>query len=284
MRSMGRWIAGTKVSALNLRSNPYRVFMRSKTPAGLYARKKWLQQEGNPGYQRDFEETVGSLLSGQSSDGSWNRSCLGTITRLFGLHLTVREEIEPVRRGLGWLRDRISISDQRGRLQPGAKIYRNALAGLPFTRGSSALLFTGATLFLASVFGHGEDAGILSLYDRLQAKGSQGTGRWCGWSSYSNILRAFVVHPRYARSEAVALAVRNLGRVQKPSGAWRAPVPFYQTVNALAHLDSGEGDAQLAIAFERLRRSQKQDGTWGRAQPEWHTFLVIHALKNKGEL
>ncbi|MBN1102302.1 MAG: hypothetical protein JXL84_02690 [Deltaproteobacteria bacterium] len=82
----------------------------------------------------------------------------------------------------------------------------------------------------------------------------------------------------------MALAVRNLGRVQKPSGAWRAPVPFYQTVNALAHLDSGEGDAQLAPAFKRLRRSQRQDGTWSRAQPEWHTFLVIHALKNKGEL
>lgn len=72
--------------------------------------------------------------------------------------------------------------------------------------------------------------------------------------------------------------------MQKESGTWTGSVPFYQTVNALAHLDSREGDSQLALAFERLQRTQRHEGTWSRSQPEWHTFLVIHALKNKGEL
>ncbi|MBN1105088.1 MAG: hypothetical protein JXL84_16865 [Deltaproteobacteria bacterium] len=76
----------------------------------------------------------------------------------------------------------------------------------------------------------------------------------------------------------------NLQAVKKKSGTWPEPVPFYQTVNALAHLDSGETDAQLAMAFEHLQRTQRLDGTWSRSQPEWHTFLVVHALKNKGEL
>ena len=93
-----------------------------------------------------------------------------------------------------------------------------------------------------------------------------------------------MVHPRYAGSKAVALAVKNLGQVQKETGIWAESIPFYLTVNVLAHLDSTEGDAQLSVAFEHLYKTQGRDGTWSRSQPEWNTFLVIHALKNKGEL
>jgi hypothetical protein len=196
---------------MKLRSDPFQVFRHSKTPAGLYARKKWLKEGYHSGYKND-------------------------------------------------------------------------LAGLPFTKGSSVLLITGATLFLSSVFGRKDDPGILKIYDGFQAEGSKGSGRWCGWSSYTNILRAFVVHPQYSTSGAVALAVNNLRRVQKNSGKWAGAVPFYQTVNALAHLDSAEGDAQLALAFKYLYETQRRDGTWSRSQPEWHSFLIIHALKNKGEL
>lgn len=79
------------------------------------------------------------------------------------------------------------------------------------------------------------------------------------------------------------LAVRNLQGVQECSGGWSGKVPFYQTVNALAHLESNEAAAQLALAFDRVFRTQRKDGTWSRSQPEWHTFLVLHVLKNKGE-
>ena len=269
---------------MKLRSDPYSIFTHSKTPAGLYARKKWLEQGYSPGFRHDFDEIVGLLLSGQSPDGSWDQSFIETIRRLFDLHLTIRDEIEPVRRGIQWLMDRTSSVFQQHSNRPAEKAARNELSGLPFAPGSSTLLFTGATLFLASVFGHREDPGILHIYDWLQSKGSEGSGRWCGWASYSNILRAFVVHPRYAGSKAVGLAVRNLGLAQKKSGIWRGSIPFYLTVNALAHLDSTVGDAQLAVAFEHLYKTQRRDGTWSRSQPEWNTFLVIHALRNKGEL
>jgi hypothetical protein len=269
---------------VRLRSDPYSIFVRNKTPAGLYARKKWLQNGHRIGYQRDFADTVGYLLSGQSPDGSWDQSFIKTIRRLFGLHLTIRDETESVRKGLEWLLTRTLSYFQPQRIYPAEKVSQNGMAGLPFTQGSSVLLLASGTLFLSCVFGHREEPEIVRIYEWLLSKGSKKSGRWCGWSSYSNILRAFVVHPRYAYSRAVALAVRNLGRVHKKSGIWAGSIPFYQTVNALAHLDFTEGDTQLAVAFERLYKTQRHDGTWSLSQPEWNSFLVIHALKNKGEL
>ncbi|MFO7739986.1 MAG: hypothetical protein R6V46_16020 [Desulfatiglandaceae bacterium] len=268
---------------MRLRFDPYQVFQGSKTPAGLYARKKWLKEDQSS-YQHDFEETVRFLLLGQCSDGSWDRSFIQTIGRLFWFHLTVREAIEPVREGLDWLLDQASIFFNRKRMHLKEKIAKNDLAGLPFTKSSSVVLITSAILFLSCVFGRGADPKVLKFYAWLEAQGSEGSGRWCGWSAYNNILRAFVVHPHYAESRAVTLAVRNLRHAQRASGIWPGDIPFYQTVNALAHLDAAEGDAQLASAFERLYKTQRRDGTWSRSQPEWHSFLAVHALKNKGEL
>ncbi len=269
---------------MKLRWDPFQVFIKSKTPAGLYARKKWLNEENHASFQDDFEETVSFLLSGQSPDGSWDHSFINTVKRLFALHLTVRDEIDTVKKGLDWLLAHTLIIFTKREMGAADEIPNYAFRGLPFTRGSVAIFTISATLFLSSVFGRENDSDILRMYDWLQEKGSKGSGKWCGWSSYSNILRAFVVHPRYAQSEAVNLAVKNLLQVQKDSGTWAGAVPFYQTMNALAHLDNSEGDDQLALAFKRLYKTQKHDGTWSHSQPEWVNFLIIHALKNKGEL
>jgi hypothetical protein len=52
----------------------------------------------------------------------------------------------------------------------------------------------------------------------------------------------------------------------------------------LAHIDSFEGDAQLTLAFKRIYETQSRDGHWGGSQPEWNSFLICHALKNKNQL
>ena len=65
-----------------------------------------------------------------------------------------------------------------------------------------------------------------------------------------------MVHPHYPQSQAVTLAVKNLMQVQKTSGTWSGAVPFYQTINALAHLDNSDGNAQLTLAFKRLNKTQ----------------------------
>jgi hypothetical protein len=111
-----------------------------------------------------------------------------------------------------------------------------------------------------------------------------GNGQWVDMVSSHNILRAMVVHPIFAKDKATMLTVEHFANLQTDSGDWGKDLPFYQTLNALAHLESPKADAQLEIAFRRLCEEQNSDGTWSRSEPEWNTFLAIHALKNKGHL
>ena len=269
---------------MDLRYNPFRVFELSKSPAGLYARQKWLGEAASPHWKRDFDETVSGLLSGQDETGSWNESVLTTIRRLFGLHLTVRDATLPINRGLDWLMERTGPRPSGVRDHLRGRITTEALRGLPFTAGRSDLWVVGATLFLCTIFGRDNDEEVLAAYDWLAQDVLQEDGRWCGWSCSNNIMRAFVVHPRYSRSTQMKKAVQALARVQDASGKWPGAIPFFQTVNALAHLDSGAALRQLEPAFKRLCEIQNADGTWGRSDREWKSFLAIHALKNKGKL
>jgi hypothetical protein len=263
--------------------DPFPVFETSVTPSGLYARKKWLGQEKTPAWRTDFRSAVTNLLQGQRADGSWNQSVIDTIRHLFGLHLTVRESTEGTHRALDWLMDQTwEIVKKRARF--GASPRATDLRGLPFSPGRFDRLIAGAALFLATIFGREHRPEVLRQYEKLSRDGIERKGRWCGWSCSNNILRAFVVHPIYCQDEATLMAVKTLSRVQRPSGEWSGGVPFFQTVNALAHLNTREADAQVEAAFQRLRKKQNMDGTWGKSEPEWNTFLVVHAFKNRGIL
>jgi len=269
---------------MTLRFDPYGIFRASKTPAGLYARQKWLAEENSLVWKADFKSTVDALLAGQSRDGSWGGSVVQTIQRLFGLHLTVRDPNERIDKALDWLLDLALKKPQRIRRDVAERFSNEALRGLPFTPGCSGLLLTGATLFLATIFGRNRDPRILAAYARLNKEGVERKGRWCGWSCSNNILRAFVVHPEFSKIRATHLAVKALARAQHSSGTWPVQVPFYQTLNALAHLDLADAHGQIETALEHLFKTQNKDGTWGKAQKEWNTFLVVHALRNKGFL
>jgi len=59
-------------------------------------------------------------------------------------------------------------------------------------------------------------------------------------------------------------------------------VPFYQMVNALAHLNTTAADRQCELAIGHLIQSQDDDGAWGETDRQWCTFLAVHALRNKG--
>jgi hypothetical protein len=88
----------------------------------------------------------------------------------------------------------------------------------------------------------------------------------------------------FAKKKVTILAAKHLAELQKDTGFWKNDLPFYQTLNALAHLDLHLAETQLEKAFERLFENQNSDGTWSHSEPEWNTFLSIHALKNKGLL
>ena len=269
---------------MKLRYDPYQVFRFSKTPAGLYARQKWLGETETPQWKIDFHETVTALWADQLPDGSWHHRTFETITHLFGLHLTVRRSTAQIDAALTWLLEKIDL--QKEEIHVGAEdAATNAnLTGLPFIPGHPAMLLTGAALFLATIFGRESDPTILSMYQWLCAVGLKNKGRWFDEASSHNIFRAMVVHPVFARDPATVLAVEHLADLQTDAGGWGTDLSFYQTLNALAHLDLPQAERQLEKAFERLFENQNSDGTWSWSEPEWNTFLAIHALKNKGLL
>ena len=92
------------------------------------------------------------------------------------------------------------------------------------------------------------------------------------------------MHPGFGGGAAAVSAAADLGRVQHASGEWGAGLPFYQTLNALAHLNHPEADRQIEKALPRLADGQNEDGSFGWREREWNTFLTVHALRNKGLL
>lgn len=252
------------------------VFSNSKTPAGLYARQKWRYEENTENWVRDFISSVKALREGQLPNGSWNDSEIDTIKRLFGLHLTVREIDDSIELALDWL---INKRDQTHFPVIRHMASKNILSNLPFSNGCYEHFVNCAGLFLANCFRWGEEKKVAGLYDRIGREIEAKGGHLCSIECTNNALRAFVVHERYSRSRAVMLMVKYLGRRQLASGRWKGRTPLYMTLNALAHLDSGNARRQCIKAIENILKSQNRDGTWGRVQKEWNTFLVVHALR-----
>jgi len=269
---------------MKLRYDPYQVFQSSKTPAGLYARQKWLAEAETPQWKIDFQETTTALLADQLPDGSWRHAPMTTIRHLFGLHLTVRESSAGIRAALDWLSDKISLRGNHIEVAGEDDLTAESMKGLPFVASRRDMLMVAAGLFLTTIFGGEGNPKILALYRWLSAEGVKNNGQWFDSAASHNIFRAFVVHPVIAKHNATNLAVEQFAMLQTESGDWQDDLPFYQTLNALAHLNFAMADNQLEKAFKQLFENQNSDGTWSRSEPEWNTFLVIHALKNKGFL
>lgn len=262
-----------------MRYHPFQIFQASKSPAGLYARKKWLGESEKAAWRDDFNQTVSSLTRGQAADGSWNQSLLETIRRLFGLHLTVRERTENIRRALGWLIDRTLKGDLSGPYLE--DLSDDAFRELPLISARQPLVFACATLFLASIFQMEKEERVEAHYRLLIGWLDRHAEHTEVWPEKSNILRALVVHPLYARDPSALKLIEDLEKIQKSSGIWPAPVPFFLTVNALAHLDAESAHRQWIRVLPLLLNVQKKDGAWGVEDREWNTFLVVHALHNK---
>ncbi len=263
----------------NMRYDPLQIFKSSKSPAGLYARKKWLDEAETSAWQNDFQETVSSLMEDQSADGSWFQSRVETIRRLFGLHLTVRERTEDIDKALRWLIRETLNNNLSETLD--SNLPSDAFRELPFIKGPDQLTLICAALFLACVFQLENDKAVVAHYQLLTRWLDDHAGHADVWADKSNILRAMIVHPVYANDSATLRLVDDLGEKQEPSGIWPALIPFFLTVNALAHLDLESAHRQWLKAFPFLSDSQKKDGSWGDQDAEWNTFLVVHALKNK---
>lgn len=270
------------IKRVKLHHNPLLVFRASKTPAGLYARQKWLGESETSKWQDDFHETVLSLRKGQSGNGSWNDLPLETIRRLFGLHLTLRARTEDIDKGLGWLITEILNHDLSDAPESVEALAADAFRELPFTPGQPHLSLICAILFLAAVFERRSDSTVASHYRLLSRWVAENMNDTTVISELSNALRSLIVHPDYAQGPATAALVDHLDEIQDLSGRWPDPIPFFQTVNAIAHLHIHSAHRQWVKALTILTDTQNVDGSWGDEDCEWNTFLVVHALKNKG--
>ncbi len=266
---------------MKLSYNPYRIFRSSKTPVGLYARQKWLDEAKTDQWQLDFDETVSSLMAEQLPDGSWQQSILATIEHLFGLHLTARSCEPRIDAALDWLLSRTNLQTNEKDLLGGPVSPEATLVGLPFVSSQPVMFLAAAALFLASIFGRDKNQTVLAKYRWLSAIGEKNRGHWGDQASSHNIFRAMVVHPNYSTCRATVLAVEFLANLQSSAGSWGIHLPFYQTLNALAHLKLTQADKQLEPALQWLYDNQNSDGTWSQTEPEWNTFLAIHALRSK---
>jgi hypothetical protein len=259
--------------------DPYAVFRSSAAPAGLYARQKWLDESETESWKTDFAATVAGLYRGQSADGLWRESAIETIHRLFGLHLTVRTPDPRIDKALDGLLGIASAALSEGLTD---FVTPERLRGLPLAPAPRAAILVPATLFLCAIFGRQEARDVMALYDRVIEGMDNGNGqreRSCRWH---NVLRALVVHPQYADHPATRRIVAWLADCQTRQGDWGSDIPFYQALNALAHLNTPAAERQTRRAIDRLYATQNADGSWGASQRLWCTFLAVHALRNKG--
>lgn len=266
---------------ITLRYNPYLVFAASNTPFGIYARQKWIGLEKDVSWQADFENCAASLLEGQLVDGSWGKSFLLTAQRVFGLHLTVRNPTERINSALNWLFDRAINADIIDYLDKDDEINAVSLCNLPFVPGDRRLLYLSIALFFCTIFNRAASHEVVAQYKELSRRVLKEESDVNNNCNISNIMRALVVHPVFAEDSATMLLVGHLSKIQEDSGVWPVGIPFYMTVNALAHLNNPHADRQLDKAFSLLADTQNPDGTWGDNEKEWNTFLVVHALRNK---
>lgn len=264
---------------LVLNHNPYLLFQTSPSPMGLYARQKWLGQTASPSWRHDFEAAVRRCRAGQKSNGLWHGSSLETIQRLFDLHLTVRDADPDIDRALDAL---LAAVLSAGANKARRRVAANRLAGLPFAPGRWMEVVGPATVFLAAIFGRDQHADVVELIGRLNDGLLGRRPEALPHAAGHNGLRAFVVLQNAVELPATRLLVAWMARRQTTRGDWGRAIPFFQGLNALAHLDLQEARHQCARGFDLLVATQNPDGSWGTSQREACSFLAIHALRNQG--
>ena len=267
------------MTAILLRYNPFNIFRGKISPVSLYARKKWLGEAGETVFENDFNKTLRKLTESCFRDDS---DLLEKIEILFSLHLTKRETTSEIDNTIDSL---ISESDILFETHDKSVVKTEYLKNLPFAESRGFQFYPCAALFLASVFGKASEEKTEVLYRKLISCINSNRMEDLSISFLHNFFRALVVNPEYAEEEITITILKHFFNKQNSYGHWGVKIPFYQMLNAVAHLDLPEADIQLEKGFKRLVKLQNPDGSWGIGQDkEWKTFLSVHALKNRSLL
>ncbi len=278
---------------MKLKYSPYSVFKRSTTPYGLYARTRWMGETSGE-LNRRIERLLELLSKRQSDTGSWNDSVVDTVENLYALSLLSPRRSTAAVNAVDWLLEKehpstVHISGD-GSPYSGLffRVKRGDTAGiynrrdLPFNRGCSGFFKSGAALYFSGIFGKQNDpraeAAFRSLDRVLDTRG----GVWCSLPCSNNILRAYVSHPAKRDSRGTRKALKYLEHVQTETGGWKGTPFFYQTFNTVAQSGLPSARRQIERAMNRVSRSQNRDGTWGKTNKEFNTFLVLDGLHRRG--
>lgn len=276
-----------------LRYNPFRLFRNSASPYALYVRRKILKSENGSDLLAS-NKILKRILKGQSRDGSWSNSVVETVRNLFEIELLEASSVEAGSRAVEWLMQNPLTKDNAR--TKSANIYQGLFFWIPrpeehaipdrrdllFNKGCSGFFKTGATLYFSGVFGLKKDPRIKRAFRTLDNVLELRSGRWCSLYCSNNILRAYVSHPLRKGHASTKTAVKYLEKSQKPDGSWPDSTYFYYTFHILAQSRLQSARKQIKKALPRVYRSQNRDGTWGKKEKEFTTFLVVDSLYKQG--
>ena len=262
---------------MKIKYNPYSVFTGSISPASLYARKKWLNESDSSEWQNDYKKTVSKILETNNPN---EENPLNIIRILFDLHLTVRDKTPEIADKV----ERILIISEDMLLKSDRTIITdNKISNLPFAGAESCYVIPPAALFLAVIFDLTDNRkfeNILAIMLELSRTALAENNI----IFIHNLFRVLAVDPVYAALAETDSILDRLINMQTESGDWDNKIPFYQAVNAAAHIKSDKAEIIFNKALNMIISSQNKDGSWGSKNKEWNTFLTVHALKNKSLL
>lgn len=278
---------------MELKYSPYRIFKGRRSPYALYARRRWLG-ESSPRLKDLTRRSVDSICKKQGDNGSWSNSVIGTVENLYFLSLLAPRNSATGARAVDWLLEKehapiVHISGDgspysglffRIEHEDVTQIYSRR--DLPFTRGCSGFFKSGAALYFSGIFGRVGDARVTGAFKSLDKVLEVRGGRWCSIACSNNILRGYVRHPKKKSAKETKKALKYLEGIQTKSGGWKGTPFFYQTFNTIAQSDLPSARRQIERATGRVVRSQNRDGTWGRSNAEFNTFMVLDGLDRQG--
>ena len=278
---------------MELKYSPYAVFKGSRKPYALYAKANWMG-ERSPSLRDMTKRLIDSLCQKQKKNGSWNDSVVRTVENLYFLSLLAPRRSAAGARAVDWLleKDRpivVRVSGDGGPytglpFEVGHEDVRGIYTrnDLPFNRGCSGFFKTGAALYFSAVFGRGDDERVAVAFRSLDKVLQIRRGKWCSLPCSGNIFRGYVAHPRKKNSAQTKKALKYLEQAQTRTGGWEGTPFFYQTFNAVAQSELPSARRQIGRAVGRVVRSQNRDGSWGRSNREFNTFMVLDGLHRQG--
>jgi hypothetical protein len=226
-----------------------------------------------------------ALTAGQRKDGSWKDSLVETVRRLDLL----------VRLGYDISDPRVAEAAEWVMWRQGMRhSYRDVFPS-PTDKdmGSPFALPTGERLPSRVSFCHvyGElalkavlDAGVKDdprVRDMLlvfqSMMNSLRRGLYCCRNCTGAFWRVASRFPQYR--PRVNEGLRALRSRRTASGNWKG-FPFYFTLETLGVIGSAEALNEFEFALDRLARTARPDGSWGRSQRDEKTFAVISGIRS----